>query len=226
MFTLCVHVCTYALNAVRHSTKFLKVSPVALWDLLRSRVSDAQTGPQHVRYHRVKKRVGFTYVHVWCVHAGERIRACLCWYVSTFPKCTGPVRLFFQQETHVLSWQGWGGWTELNSCTKETKRKLVCCCHPASEAQLGGNIAGQRGVHLFGARIAFKGPVLLMVSVWMHVCVCVFEVKPLSGSLCSHEQWAEWRANLCMRECWLAPRSWALCVCVCGRGYVCVWLLA
>lgn len=46
----------------------------------------------------------------------------------------------------------------------------MCCCRIASEAQLGGESAGQRGFYLFEARIAFKGPALLMVS----VCASVF----------------------------------------------------
>lgn len=99
-----------------------------------------------------------------------------------------------QQETHVFSWQGWGEWTEHNSCTKETKKKRVCLllpCQRGSAGRWGGvESAGQQDFYLFDAGRAFKVRGLLMVS----VCECKSrgsKSEILRGGLCSTEQWAE-----------------------------------
>ena len=59
------------------------------------------------------------------------------------------------------------------------------------------------------------------MSVRLHV-LCE-KSKSWGGSLTlDNEQWAEPAVNLCVSVCWLAPRSWALCVrdvCVCVCGF-------
>lgn len=85
--------------------------------------------PEHIKKGGLDTRSYLMPVpHVWA-----------CPYVDMhahFRYCTGPSLALLLQETHVLSWQGEGVQTELNSCTKETKKKRGCC-HPSSEARLG-----------------------------------------------------------------------------------------
>lgn len=128
------------------------------------------------------------------------IYMCSCLMCACWPVCLCALVLIFAHisEMHgartgstlagnTCFWLTWPkrGATELNSCIKETKRKVVCCCHPASEAQLGGKSTGQQGFYLFEARIAFKGPVSEYVNA--RACSC-FKSEALRKGLCSNEQ--------------------------------------
>lgn len=148
--------------------KHLKLGPV----------TDA---PQN-RHGSLWKRAGQTHVHIWCVHVAARSCVFMCWYVCTFPMFTRPPP---PQETHVFSWQGRGERAGSNSCTKETKKKLVCCCRLAREAQL----RGRRGRTWRSTRFLFarwresvEGTCAVNGEcVWVQVCECFKKWNPQGG---------------------------------------------
>lgn len=106
-----------------------QLRPAALWGV------KAGGGPLRVRYHRLWE--GGRHI---CSCQMSCIFGCACADMySRFRHAQGLDWQCFSRKRMFLADRGRerGDWAELNSCTKETKRKLVCYCCPACEAHLG-----------------------------------------------------------------------------------------
>lgn len=135
---LCVCDSSYTLNVVRQTTKTAKTQASGIVGLLRSRVEQGLCMSDTTDL--IKGGVHICSYLMWACWRVSLFLACMCWYVRTFPKSMGPHWQYYSRKHMFTADRAGerGDWTELNSCTKETKRKLVCCCCPGSEAQLGG----------------------------------------------------------------------------------------